>query len=221
VRAYLVKSGSSGSEACNISVSLKRKDRYIGTVLKGHKASIVDMEFLPTPQDSPIFTLGTCDQDGVVFLWFLRVARDSLGIDYGIKQLRKYSFYSLRKSHMAYYNRIRLSGTPENGTMVLVPNDGSSVRVISFSCEPLEEMETMKLEAPAPVRQIEAPKPPLAPVVADPVVAEKSLPEAPEQTPAFRRQEDGKPHRHTPAFVPGRLQQGTRPYGKRRSDGQK
>ncbi len=157
--AYLVKENKDGV-ACNISVALKRKERYIGTVLKGHTAAVVDMEFLPTPADSPIFTLGTCDQDGVVYLWFLRLAKDALGIDYAIKQLRKYSFYSLRKNESAFYNRIRLSGTPTDGTMVLVPNDGSSVRVISFSCEPVDDPAPIpRLEAPKEVPQIEdAPK---------------------------------------------------------------
>ena len=167
--AYLVKENNDGL-ACNISVALKRKDRYIGTVLKGHNATVVDMEFLATPPDSPIFTLGTCDQNGVVYLWFLRLAKDALGIDYAIKQLRKYSFYSLRKNEAAFYNRIRLSGTPHDGTMVLVPNDGSSVRVISFSCEPIEDPNAVpQIEAPpAPsdkdsVPQIEdAPPPPIA-----------------------------------------------------------
>ncbi len=43
--------------------------------------------------------------------------------------------------------------------MVLVPNDGSNVRVICFSCEPSQDPAPMPaLAAPAPVRQIEAPQ---------------------------------------------------------------
>lgn len=153
--AYIVKDGDGGT--CNVSVALKRKGRYIGCVLKGHKNAIVDMEFLQTPPDSLIFTLGTCDQDGVVFLWFLRLVKDSLGIDLQLRVLRKYSFYSLRKNKTSYYNRIRLAGTPEDGTMVLVPNDGSNVRIIAFSCEPLDDPASVPaIAAPAPVPRIEA-----------------------------------------------------------------
>lgn len=155
LNAYIFK--NSDGTSCNVSVALKRKDRYIGCVLKGHTNAIVDMEFLRTPPESLIFTLGTCDQDGVVFLWFLRLIKDKLGIGYELRVLRKYSFYSLRKNKSAYYNRIRLAGTPEDGTMVLVPNDGSDVRVIAFSCEPLDDPASFPtLAAPAPVPQIEA-----------------------------------------------------------------
>eukprot|EP00171_Calliarthron_tuberculosum_P008761 IDg8761t1 len=154
LNAYIVK--NSDGKPCNVSVALKRKDRYIGCVLKGHPNGIVDMEFLQTPPESLIFTLGTCDQDGVVFLWFLRLVKDKLGIDFELRVLRKYSFYSLRKNKTAYYNRIRLAGTPEEGTMVLVPNDGSDVRVISFSCEPLDDPGYPALAAPTSVPLIEA-----------------------------------------------------------------
>lgn len=160
--AYLVKE-STGGASCNVSVAIKRKGRYIGTVLRGHRNSIVDMEFLPTPPDSTVFTLGTCDQDGVVFLWFLRLAKDALGIDIALTQLRKYSFYSLRKNKAAFYNRIRLAGTPNRGTMVLVPNDGSNVRVIQFSCEPSTDPQPFaQIAAPEAVPRIEAPDAPYA-----------------------------------------------------------
>lgn len=108
----------------------------MGLLLKGHPNQIVDLEFLATPPTSPIYVLGTCDKDGVVFLWFMCIARDDLGIDVELKLLKKYSFFSLRKSTTAFYSRIRLAGTVESGTMLLVPNDGSNCRVVTFHCEP-------------------------------------------------------------------------------------
>lgn len=93
------------------------------------------MEFLQTPASTPIHVLGSCDRDGVVKLWFVYIAIDKLGIVIGPKLLRHYSFYTLRRSTSAFYWRIRLAGTVESGTMVLVPNDGTNVRVVTFHCE--------------------------------------------------------------------------------------
>lgn len=149
--AYLV--ANAAGVLCNVTVSLKRGERLVGAILKGHNAPIVDMEFLSDTQptnsanlssnftsqhDLPpaqIYILGTCDADGVVFLWFLEVVKNSLDIETSLRVRRKFSFYSLRKSKDAHYSRIRLSGSAKHGNMVLVPNDGSNVRVIRFHCD--------------------------------------------------------------------------------------
>lgn len=135
-----------------VSVSLKRGDRLVGCTLAGHKAAVVDMEFLTVPgahrspaeareaarvpgSDSEMYVLGTCDEDGVVFLWFLEIVRGADYVERALSVRRKYSFYSLRKSTDAHYARIRIAGTVAKGNMVLVPNDGSNVRIIGFSCD--------------------------------------------------------------------------------------
>lgn len=135
-----------------VSVSLKRGARLVGCTLAGHKAAVVDMEFLTVPgaylssaeareaarvpgSDSEMYVLGTCDEDGVVFLWFLEIVRGADNIERALSVRRKYSFYSLRKSTDAHYARIRIAGTVGKGNMVLVPNDGSNVRIIGFSCK--------------------------------------------------------------------------------------
>lgn len=119
-----------------LKVSLMRDNRVLYQTLSGHEAAIVDLEFLQTPPFTPIHVLGSCDRDGVVFLWFLYVAKDKLGIDINLQLLKKYSFFTLRRSTTAFYWRIRLAGTVHDGTMVLVPNDGANVRVVTFHCEP-------------------------------------------------------------------------------------
>lgn len=134
ISAYLVR--DKNTEVLNsISVALKRKARVMGVTLKGHHSSIVDVEFLQTPSTSPVHVLGSCDRDGVVYLWFLYVAVDALGIDVGLTLLKKYSFFTLRRSTTAFYSRIRIAGSVESGTMVLVPNDGANVRVVNFQCQ--------------------------------------------------------------------------------------
>lgn len=124
-----------------IKIALKQNGRVMGLTLSAHDASIVDMEFLQTPASTPIHVLGSCDRNGVVKLWFIYVAIDKLGIVVGPKLLRHYSFYTLRRSTTAFYWRIRLAGTVESGTMVLVPNDGSNVRVVTFHCEASQPSE--------------------------------------------------------------------------------
>lgn len=144
----------------------------MGLTLKGHTAQITDLEFLPTTSDPVnIHVLGSCDADGVVYLWFLNVAKDALGIDIRLRLLKKYSFYSLRKSTTAFYSRIRLTGTVENGTMVLVPNDGSNCRIVTFSCEPDQPQHpTPAIGAPGPVLHLPSPEQPQsAPVPEAPV----------------------------------------------------
>ena len=138
---------------------MKRGKRLLNAVLKGHQDQIVDLEFLATPPNSKIFVLGSCDKEGVVFLWFLYVAKDDLGIEVELKLLKKYSFIAMRKSTKAYYSRIRLAGTVENGTMLLVPNDGSDCRVINFHCEPLQpdNAPAPALPATEPLKQLPAP----------------------------------------------------------------
>lgn len=160
--AYLVQGAELG--ACNISVSLKRDSRLVGTTLKGHRAPIVDMEFLAAlaavdGEDAStkiggrdVYTLGTCDKDGVVFLWFLEVVKNALNIETALKVVRKYSFYSLRKKKEAHYSRIRLAGTTAKGNMVLVPNDGSNVRVISFGCDVRDTEGAVPAIMPPPER---------------------------------------------------------------------
>lgn len=141
ITAYVLPGGGADTAAGSLStvrVALKRNTRLLGCTLDGHDAPIVDLEFLQTPPGSPIHVLGSCDRDGVVFLWFLYVAIDSLGIEVSLNLLKKYSFFTLRKSTTAFYTRIRLAGTVEAGTMVLVPNDGANVRVVTFSCEPTQ-----------------------------------------------------------------------------------
>lgn len=128
------------------------------------------MEFLPTDAQARVHVLGSCDQDGIVYLWFLYVEKDALGIEKALKLLRDYSFYSLRKSTSAFYSRIRLAGTTESGTMVLVPNDGSNVRVVTFHCEPNEDPNA-KPNVPviAPPPEVKALPPPEAAPIPDPV----------------------------------------------------
>lgn len=118
-----------------IKIALKQNGRVMGLTLNEHDASIVDLEFLQTPASTPIHVLGSCDRVGVVKLWFIYIAVDKLGVVVGPKLLRHYSFYTLRRSTTAFYWRIRLAGTVESGTMVLVPNDGTNVRVVTFHCE--------------------------------------------------------------------------------------
>lgn len=122
-----------------ITVSMKKGNRLLGLALKGHNAPVVDLEFLATDATAPVHVLGSCDQEGIVYLWFLYLEKDDLGIDVRLCLLRKYSFYSLRKSTTAFYSRIRLAGFSENGVMVLVPNDGSNVRVVNFHWEPTQD----------------------------------------------------------------------------------
>lgn len=133
----------------------------MGLTLKGHAADIVDLEFLRTTTKDQVHVLASCDVDGVVYLWFVYVATDALGIDIGLRLLKKYSFYSLRRSKAAFYSRVRLAGTVENGTMILVPNDGSSCRVVTFNCEtcnPLpDDVEAIE-SAPEERRLLTAPE---------------------------------------------------------------
>lgn len=134
-----------------LSVSMKTSDgKILSTTLKGHKNEIVDIEFLRSGDFGKVYTLGSCDKDGVVYLWFLKreigggevgigkeeevEVGEEKGMDEKLVLLRYYSFYSLRKSRFAYFSRIRLAGTVDKGTMVLCPNDGSDVRVIQFCC---------------------------------------------------------------------------------------
>ncbi|PXF48620.1 hypothetical protein BWQ96_01472 [Gracilariopsis chorda] len=134
IYAFVVR--DKNTKACAVvSVSLKRHDRFMGLTLKGHAADIVDLEFLRTTPKDEVHVLASCDVDGVVYLWFVYVATDALGIDIGLRLLKKYSFYSLRRSKSAFYSRVRLAGSVEGGTMILVPNDGSSCRVVTFNCE--------------------------------------------------------------------------------------
>lgn len=166
--AYVVNDPATA--ASHVKVSLRRGGRLVGATLSGHRTSIVDMEFLTNVggegavermpgSDLEIYTLGTCDKDGVVFLWFLDVVRDALRIETALKVRRKYSFYSLRKSRDAHYSRIRLAGTIAKGSMVLVPNDGSNVRIIGFSCSPDVDGAVPRIEGPPPPRALEAPPP--------------------------------------------------------------
>lgn len=106
-------------------------------VLRGHKAPVVDLEWLPSAPGEVLSTLGSCDQDGVVFLWFVTV--DGGGGPGTVRLVRKYSFFTLRRSRRAYYNRIRLAGGGVGGacTMVLVANDGSPPRLIKFRAVPV------------------------------------------------------------------------------------
>lgn len=149
-------------KSCAIKCAVKRKGRVLGLILKGHNEDIVDIEFLQTDADASIFVLGSCDKEGVVFLWFIYIAKDALGIDIDLRLLKKYSLFSLRKSLTAFYSRIRLAGTVESGTMVLVPNDGSNCRVVTFRCEPtqLDSGEgAIAIEAtPDTPRQLPAPE---------------------------------------------------------------
>lgn len=168
--AYLV--ADAAAVLCNVTVSLKRGDRLVGAILKGHTAPIVDMEFLssfPTRHPEPsysaasatadsfsgdsshfpdIYTLGTCDSDGVVFLWFLEVVKNALNIETSLRVRRKFSFYSLRKSKQAHYSRIRLIGSARKGNLVLVPNDGSNVRIIRFRCDARSADSVPVIEGP-------------------------------------------------------------------------
>lgn len=137
IRAMVVPDKASNSGTL-LKVSLMREQRVLYHTLKGHNAPIVDVEFLKTGSVIPVHVLGSCDRDGVVFLWFLYVAVDKLGIDVSLDLLKKYSFFTLRRSTTAFYSRIRLAGTIDDGTMVLVPNDGANVRVISFQCQPIQ-----------------------------------------------------------------------------------
>lgn len=138
--AYVVRDANlQDAPLVAIKVVIESRSRLLGVFLSGHHAPIVDLEFLPTSSENRVHVLGSCDQDGIVYLWFLYVEKDPLGIDKSLKLLRDYSFYSLRKSTSAFYSRIRLAGSPENGTMVLVPNDGSNVRVVTFHCEPNDD----------------------------------------------------------------------------------
>lgn len=162
-----------------INVAIKANTRLLGLSLKGHIAPIVDLEFLQTPADTPVHVLGTCDEDGIVILWFLQVEIDALRIPVALRLLRKYSFYSLRKSRAAFYSRIRLAGNVETGTMVLVPNDGSDVRVVTFHCEPTDDSSkpNMPVIAPPPGKpalQIEPPQKPSTESPRDVVVEEKA-----------------------------------------------
>lgn len=134
ITAFVVPEKETGI-LCTVKIALRKDGRVLGLTLKEHEAPIIDLEFLQTPHGTPIHVLGSCDRDGVVKLWFLYLAVDSLGIVIGPKLLRMYSFYTLRRSTSAFYSRIRLAGTVEYGTMVLVPNDGANVRVVTFLCE--------------------------------------------------------------------------------------
>eukprot|EP00178_Gracilaria_changii_P015523 TRINITY_DN434_c0_g1_i1.p2 TRINITY_DN434_c0_g1~~TRINITY_DN434_c0_g1_i1.p2 ORF type:complete len:415 (-),score=89.19 TRINITY_DN434_c0_g1_i1:10913-12157(-) len=163
ISAFVVRDKHSHN-ASNVSVSLKRNDRFMGLTLKGHVADVVDLEFLCTTPRDEVHVLATCDTDGVVYLWFLYVAIDALGIDIGLRLLKKYSFYSLRRSTSAFYSRIRLAGSIENGTMILVPNDGSNCRVVSFNCKtsnPKSDEQLPAIEAP-PEHKLLMPPPPHA-----------------------------------------------------------
>ncbi|CAN8074742.1 unnamed protein product [Agarophyton chilense] len=156
IYAFVVRDRETNNVS-NVSVSLKRNDRFMGLILKGHAADIVDLEFLSTTTQDQVHILASCDIDGVVYLWFLYVAIDSLGIDVGLRLLKKYSFYSLRRSKAAFYSRIRLAGTVENGTMILVPNDGSNCRLVTFNCHtynPNAEEHLPAIEGPPQYKQI-------------------------------------------------------------------
>lgn len=165
-----------------ITVSMKKGTRLLGLALKGHTAPVVDLEFLATDVAAPVHVLGSCDQDGIVYLWFMYVEKDALGIDVRLRLLRKYSFYSLRRSTTAFYSRIRLAGTSESGTMVLVPNDGSNVRVVNFHCEPTKDPHgkpNVPVIAPPPaVKALPSPEEDDVPHAPEPPAAYVS-PEAP------------------------------------------
>lgn len=159
-----------------ITVSMKKGNRLLGLALKGHTAPVVDLEFLGTDVGAPVHVLGSCDQDGIVYLWFMYVEKDALGIDVRLRLLRKYSFYSLRRSTTAFYSRIRLAGSSESGTMVLVPNDGSNIRVVNFHCEPTEDPHGKpNLPVIAPPPTVKALPPP----------EEEDMPHAPEPPAAY------------------------------------
>lgn len=131
----------------------------------GHEQQIVDLEFLASTAAAPhpVFVLGSCDTDGVVFLWFLYIPKDALGNEIELRLLKKYSFYSLRRSTAAYYTRIRLAGTPDDGTMVLVRNDGSNCRIVNFSChvdQPQHASDAPAIAASDPVPRLPPPEQP-------------------------------------------------------------
>ncbi|GAB0489670.1 hypothetical protein MMPV_000895 [Pyropia vietnamensis] len=134
--------------------STVRASRKVGSVvqsvnLRGHKAPIVDVEFLPSLATDPLHILGTCDTDSVVFLWFLTLkglpdgegAKGPSGAAMPpagtVRMVRKYSFYTLRRSRAVHYNRIRLAGNTSAATMVLVPNNGSPPRLIKLTAIPI------------------------------------------------------------------------------------
>eukprot|EP00168_Porphyra_purpurea_P010366 TRINITY_DN2552_c0_g1_i6.p1 TRINITY_DN2552_c0_g1~~TRINITY_DN2552_c0_g1_i6.p1 ORF type:complete len:481 (-),score=172.98 TRINITY_DN2552_c0_g1_i6:358-1800(-) len=146
---------STGLSAYVIDSSV-RASRKVGSVvqsvsLRGHKAPIVDVEFLPSLATDPLHILGTCDTDSVVFLWILSLrglpdagsSKDPSGGGAGtapagtVRLLRKYSFYTLRRSRAVHYNRIRLAGNASSATMVLVPNNGSPPRLIKLTVLPI------------------------------------------------------------------------------------
>eukprot|EP00170_Pyropia_yezoensis_P000654 contig_3075_g655 len=131
-----------------------RASRKVGSVvqsvnLRGHKAPIVDVEFLPSLATDPLHILGTCDTDSVVFLWILTLkglpdgesAKGPSGAAAAaagtVRLVRKYSFYTLRRSRAVHYNRIRLAGDTNAATMVLVPNNGSPPRLIKLTASPI------------------------------------------------------------------------------------
>lgn len=131
-----------------------RASRKVGSAvqsvnLRGHKAQIVDVEFLPSLATDPLHILGTCDTDSVVFLWFLTLrglpegegtkgpSAATAGATGTVRLVRKYSFYTLRRSRAVHYNRIRLAGNTSAATMVLVPNDGSPPRLIKLTATPI------------------------------------------------------------------------------------
>lgn len=61
--AYVIESSVSASRKVGSTVQ--------SVNLHGHKAQIVDVEFLASLSTDPLHILGICDTDSVVFLWFL------------------------------------------------------------------------------------------------------------------------------------------------------
>lgn len=139
IKALVIRDRTSGKQTL-LKVSLMRQQRVMYLTLTGHQSDIIDLEFLqcsPSSSSSTnnIHVLGSCDRDGVVYLWFLYVALDKINVDVNLRLLKKYSFFTLRRSTAAFYTRIRLAGSTEEGTLILVPNDGANVRVVRFACE--------------------------------------------------------------------------------------